>query len=142
MIMDKNQAVIQFNDYKINSIKYIYNPEFQFSEALNVRCNFNIELAMNDEGTKGKLTIIIVVFEDAVENNYPFSLEISITGFFTSIDLSREEFYNLLKVNGVAVLFPFLRSTVADITKSANVETLILPLFNFVKMMEDQQDND
>jgi preprotein translocase subunit SecB len=56
------------------------------------------------------------VFENAKENNYPFSLQIGITGFFSTQDkISEENFKKFLEINGTTALFPFLRSVIATL---------------------------
>jgi len=126
-----------FDDYKIDLIKYKYNSHFEFKEPLEVKSSIKVDINSNEGNSSGSVTIYTKIFENAEKQNYPFSLEVSITGFFSTQEkLSNNELYKLLEVNGSAVLFPFLRSAIADITKTANVDTLIMPLININALIE------
>ncbi|WP_416358930.1 protein-export chaperone SecB [Caldicellulosiruptor danielii] len=83
------------------------------------------------------------MFGNAEENNFPFSLEISLTGYFRgSENIEREKFIELTKYNGTAILFPYLRSAVSDITKAANINPLILPVINVINFIKEQEKKD
>lgn len=89
---------------------------------------------------KATVTLHSTVFDKAKERNYPFSLAISVEGLFsTSENVQRDELFRLGEINGTATLFPFLRSVIADITRTANVDPLILPLVNIYRLVETQK---
>lgn len=138
--MDKEVlSVFQFNDYKVDFMDYKFNPNFNFDKPLDIDFSLKVDVSATDDYTKGKVSILCNVFKDAVSNNYPFSLNICVTGFFSSTDkINQKEMEKFCTINGTAALFPLLRSIVADVTKTANVETLILPLINVPKLMEDK----
>ncbi|WP_239733679.1 protein-export chaperone SecB [Mammaliicoccus sp. M-M49] len=72
----------------------------------------------------------------------PFDLSVSIVGFFelNSDGYEEEEYINLLKVNAVAILYPYLRSIVTDITSKANAfNPLILPPMNIASMLKEEK---
>ena len=73
-------------------------------------------------------------------NKYPFYLSFIIYGIFTNNGLGKEQFKRAVEYNGTALLFPFIRSTVADITKIANNgATLLLPTINVNALIEDSK---
>jgi preprotein translocase subunit SecB len=77
------------------------------------------------------ISLLCKVFDNAEANNYPFSLVVSLSGSFVfDGDMDNESFLNFCKASGTSVLFPFLRSAVANITATGNVQPLMLPLIN------------
>ncbi len=129
--MDELKGNFQFDAYKVDYIKFKYNPNFASKEPITVNFNVKTEIGINDELSKGKVSIQTMIFENAEENVYPFSLSVGISGFYSLKEsVTQEELTNFCQINGTAALFPFLRSVIADITRIANVEPLIMPLLN------------
>ena len=75
------------------------------------------------------------IFENSTENNYPFEISVEILGFFESDndDINSEGFLP----NALAILYPYLRSTITNITANANVQPLILPTMNILSYLKD-----
>ncbi|MGD0621066.1 MAG: protein-export chaperone SecB [Thermacetogeniaceae bacterium] len=142
--MDELKSNFQFDGYKVEHIDYIWNSGFELKEPITVTLAMNVDIGLNDEFTKGSVKIQTSVFENAKENNYPFSLQIGITGFFSTQDkISEENFKKFLEINGTTALFPFLRSVIADITRVANLEPpLLMPLINIhaLSVMQKQSE--
>lgn len=78
------------------------------------------------------------VFKDA-EVNYPYKIDVSMIGYFElSGKATEEQITNLCKINGTAIMFPYIRSAITDLTKITNMEPLILPAINIHKLIESQ----
>ena len=73
------------------------------------------------------------VFPSAQEHDYPFSLYIEAKGYFAakaSEQMTQAFFSRCLQKNGIAILYPYLRSIVTDASRMANVAPVILPTMN------------
>ncbi|MFD2368519.1 protein-export chaperone SecB [Brevibacillus sp. GCM10020057] len=138
--MDKSiTSSFIFENYILNSINFEANPNFKFENPLEINFRVNVEVAINEENNVGIVTLHCKVFEDSLEKNYPFSLYVSLKGFFRSKEsISNELFYEFCRVNGTTALFPFLRSAIADITKASNFEPLVLPLVNINNLISQE----
>jgi len=67
-------------------------------------------------------------------------LEIELVGFFKfETTLEPERIEKLLRINATAILFPYLRSIVSSITANSGFQTLVLPIVNIHKMLEQQE---
>ncbi|HLV09553.1 MAG TPA: hypothetical protein VKY40_05045 [Halanaerobiales bacterium] len=55
--------------------------------------------------------------------------------------MKKDDFDYMCKYNGAAILFPFLRSAITDITKASNVTPLVLPLVNIQKYIDGVENN-
>lgn len=67
-----------------------------------------------------------------------YNLEVCITGFFTfqeANDLDDQRKENLLSKNAVAILMPYLRSQITLLTAQPEVDTVVLPVFNIINML-------
>ncbi|WP_035571558.1 protein-export chaperone SecB [Halonatronum saccharophilum] len=126
-----------FDDYSIDDIEFNLNHDFE-NEGIQVKADTEVEVSKKEDENKGLVKITILIWDNANKENYPFRLKISIIGQF-SADCAMEEnqFHEMCRYNGSAILLPFLRSAITDITKVANVTPLILPLINVQNLLDE-----
>lgn len=139
--MDKQiKSSLKFEQYQVEKIEFQLNPDCDNKE---IEYDFDLDCEIESKEFKeqhiGAIRLKIIIFKNAVENNYPFELSVSVVGIFSSCNMDKNKFDKALKLNGTAILFPFLRSTIADITKTANVNVLFLPLINVHKFLEHKE---
>lgn len=141
--MDKHLiSELQFKDYKVNYIKFDLNESFSDRDEIEIEFKLNTEISISKEINEGKVTLISTVFDSAEENNFPFFLEVSLSGFFRAEEeISKENFIKFLEMSGTATLFPFLRSVITDITRISNVKPLVIPLINIYRLRENTDSN-
>jgi preprotein translocase subunit SecB len=109
-------------------------------EAIPLQHSIEVVVSASEDLHRGKVTLNSRVFENAEQSNYPFSLEVSLTGYFSTTEImTREELGRFCEINGTAALFPFLRSAIADVTKAANFQPLLLPLMNIHNLVEQSK---
>ena len=120
--------------YKINEILFEANNDFE-PKMVNLLLNVEKNIEYVESNTMN-VNIIISVFEKSKE--YPFYLRINLTGMF--IIIPSENNINYEK-NAIAILFPYIRSIITNITSQANVQPLILPPININKLIEDNINN-
>lgn len=125
---------LTFCDYKINEILFEANNDFE-PKMVNLLLNVEKNIEYVESNTMN-VNIIISVFEKSKE--YPFYLRINLTGMF--IINPSENNINYEK-NAIAILFPYIRSIITNITSQANVQPLILPPININKLIEDNINN-
>lgn len=139
MCWQRKMAGIKFNDYIVSKLSYEENENFNNeTNELNATTSFEALISINK--TEAKVTIISQTGDLANEDS-PFQVIIELTGFFEFIEdeSAGVEFEEYLQSNAIAILFPYMRAIVSDvITKANNFPTLILPVANIAKMMEDQ----
>lgn len=75
-----------------------------------------------------------------MKNNYPFNINISLTGVFELDNQDIENRKNFAEINAIAILFPYLRAIVSTYTSNANVPPLILLPVNVVNMIQENQE--
>ena len=71
-----------------------------------------------------------VIIKDEPENRFPINLTVRITGLFEIDGDNIDEINNFLKIQGVQMVFPYLRTMVSNITSSAIMPSIMLPIIN------------
>ncbi|MDQ6420668.1 protein-export chaperone SecB [Paenibacillus sp. LHD-117] len=133
------QSVLQFRNYVVNSVEFHVNHEFNADESVDLDFQVSREIEfVEDEAIILLVTLNVAIFKNAIERNYPFSMNISVTGFFEVDGANGEQKQGLAEVNAVAILFPYIRALVTTYTANANINPLVLPPINIVKMIESQ----
>jgi len=133
--IDRIRSGLQFYDYVVNKVEFYANEHHDGSDV-NLTFRLQREIKYLDHDHIMHVTLHAYVFEGAVENNYPFEINVSVTGFFKISPDLFEDKDSLATTNAVAILFPYVRSLVTTFTGNANVNPLILPTVNVVKMIE------
>lgn len=138
--MNNNEIILKFLEYQIDNIKYETNKSYTKEKISNKSPKISYNIVKDETGSK--FNIIIGAKYDK-ENNLPFNLEIKIRGFFETLnEFSDNEKLEIVVSNGTAILFPYLRSIITDITSKSNFLPIIIPTINFSKMIhEDFQKN-
>ncbi len=74
------------------------------------------------------------------EKQLPFLLNIEYEGIFKlNKRVAKREIEPFAQMNCPAILFPFLRECVADITRRAGFSPLLLPAINFIELAKKQE---
>jgi preprotein translocase subunit SecB len=143
--MDKYvKSVFTFENYIVNKLDFKLNSNFSYSKPVDIDFSVDINVTLADSPLTGRVTLDANVFNDALKENYPFELFVSMTGSFSVTDdsMTKEQFLKFCGLNGTAALFPFLRTIIADVTKAANIEPLILPLINVQNLIDNQNEEE
>lgn len=136
--MEEINSSLRFVDYFVDYVDFKLNNEF---EEKPVNLKFDIDRSVDyleDENNTMLVTLIVKVFDNALKKNYPFSMNVSITGVFELNNVAVERKEVFAEVNAVAILFPYIRALITNFTANVNVAPLILPAINVVKLMEDK----
>jgi preprotein translocase subunit SecB len=78
------------------------------------------------------------VFGNSEIKNYPFEIEVAITGYF---DISENEGNIDFEPNAIAILYPYIRAIISTYTSSANVMPVILPAINVNAVLKNQKEH-
>lgn len=126
---------------KVLNILLLESTFKRFIEVLfepgNVNNDININVSHQIENNQIFVTEKIS-FSMAAGDNKIMEAEITMLGHFEKFGdapLSLEDF---AKVNGPAIIFPFIREQLATQTLKAGIGQIILPPINFVKLSEQK----
>lgn len=70
------------------------------------------------------------------QSGLPFTATVKLIGRFELVDI--EDPVKVISINATAILFPYLRAALSQLTTLANINTLTLPTFNITKMFEEE----
>lgn len=130
--MDKTkQPGIAFNAMVLKSLHFDRDPAAL--EKPNVDINFAQVIGLSPDKTN--LTIEITTTVKELEKSL-FSLSTTFVGLFAVVpgqeNMTLEEF---AQVNGPALMFPYIRELIADITLRSGLKPVIFPPLNIHMMM-------
>lgn len=137
--MGSINSVLRFENYIINKIQYTKNENYQNNEETKKEIDVDLSIKPNIKVDEEKMIVNLstYIFKNSIENNYPFELEIEITGFFTTTGDAVDRF----KANAIAIMYPYVRAIVSTYTALANIPPLILPAINVNALLEQQNNN-
>ena len=130
-MLDSHSA-LRFNGYIVDSIKFEVNKECKLQ---SVPLKVDFKRNMSQIGDKYFVSISVSIFNENLSVDSPFYLFISLTGEFQFTDNADVDNEFMIDINAVAILFPYLRSAVTNITSTANIPPLILPTINVSKLL-------
>lgn len=132
--MEKYESALKFEKYIVNEIHFITNKDFKSEDnkiPLNLKISKKTEI---EENNHMKINLNVNVFKGAREYNYPYEIEMNITGYFSAQGEKVERF----EKNAIAILYPYVRSIISTYTANANVTPLLLQAINVNKLIEQQ----
>lgn len=138
--MDDYRAKITFSNYMVTELHYEQNSNYDFdAEKLDV--DFNIKSKVQISQTNAAVSLSIICGRDD-NSECPFIIRVSLMGIFEyEGNIKSEEAKSLLTTNAIAILFPYLRSLVSDISGKSNIYPQYkLPLINVVAMLKENDD--
>jgi len=133
---EKKYLALNFKRYLINSIDFKYNPEYTGGKA-NMDIEFGHSVAVKN--SEARVSLKCMLFRKAKKEEKPFHLEVHMTGIFEfQTELEGEELNNVLRHQGINILFPYLRAVISNITGNTGLPPIILPLLNVNQLIKNQ----
>ena len=139
MDMNTAKSILNFDGYSVDSIRFVKKEiELKEGEVVDLDHSFSREIQCDQESKEYTVTLGIEI-GTAKDSKMPFELTLEISGHFSidANDLANSDI--LIKQNTVAILFPYLRALITNITSNANVSPIFLPTLNIAKLFEDNE---
>lgn len=137
---EKIVSKLRFNDYEVDKMVFIRNHEFDDSkdEDIALKFSFSSEVLLSSEKEKGIIILTCKLFEeDFSENNLPFYLELTMRGYY---DCEEVEEFEDFELNAMAILLPYLRSTITSFTAQAGIAPVIIPPINVFNVFKNREE--
>lgn len=129
IVSSENDAKISFENYAVNKI--ILRDLEENEESEKEKGNFEINVGIDENKERIKINMKVLPKDRYVE--------IEMIGIFKfSENFPEEDKEKFLRINGAAILYPYIRaytSTVTSFDKTGNA--LIIPTINFQRLYED-----
>lgn len=131
--MSTERAILQFLGYRVDELLFAAKKELSgTTEQIVLEPSFS--RTIKQAGSEEYDVTIGVKLE---QNDLPFEARLSLTGRFKCEDVS--DVPKMLKVNAVAILYPYVRATLSMLTTIAAVPPVIVPTINLAKMFEQEE---
>ncbi len=127
--MENNRFNFDINDCRVTALNFSINKEFEPGPDIPLDINMEMEHDYFDD----KDILRLAVRSSITGEGSPFSLSAEIGGLFhfTTGKPDTIRLQRIAEINCAAILFPFLRETIADIIRRSGLPTLLLPPMNF-----------
>ncbi|MGN1213034.1 MAG: protein-export chaperone SecB [Christensenellales bacterium] len=110
--------------YYFNEIYFALNNNNN-NKVIKYRPEFTYQIRKVDEDN-----FISILRLKIYNENFPFELKLSMCAEFALPNFEEKKYDKLIKKDVPSIMFPFMRSAVANITTTANIPPLILPIIN------------
>lgn len=126
------------DQFKINKLSFSANENFKMKKNKPVLIDHKI-------GTRSKYSKknkILNVFLKVtfIDGDIPFFIDIEGEGIFTfKEELDKKLLDQFATINCPAMIFPYIRETIADLTRRAGYPPLHMPAINFVEMAKSKK---
>lgn len=129
-------AEIQLKHYYVSRIEMKYNLESESVDTNNVQ--FSHDIAYRDDNN------VEVILNCKISDEAGSNLELTLNGFFEIAvgdgkEKDSEDIKALCERNTLSILFPYLRSSISDISIKANISPIILPTINILALIDSQK---
>lgn len=115
------KPVIEFKGYKIKQIIY---TDLSDEKELANKIERTVHAGISEDRAKAVITLNVDVLDEKKKSKTSVELD----GFFkVNTDQSLEKIKEYLAINGVAIVYPYLRSIVSMVTSLDSTSSIILP---------------
>ena len=126
---------MDFKDFRIHKIEFRVNEKFK---PKNKPIVINTSLKIDHKYNKRKKELKVLIEVSQNEIDAPFSYVVEGIGIFHFIkEPDEQQLVRIASINCPAILFPYIREAVADMTRRSGFGPLHLSPINFVKLAEE-----
>lgn len=126
---------IDFRDCRLLTVHFELNRNFVPGPEVRLETNLALTHAYFDD-EQGKSCLRLFIKLQLHGEGTPLSAEVEVGGLFgvSAKPVDAVEATKLAEINCAAIVFPYLRETVADLTRRSGLAPLHLPPINFVEL--------
>jgi len=119
---------------RLNEVHFALNQGYKREKNKPIEIIHAIEIGYKQ--TDKVLQVLVSVSSDA--ENQPFRFSVAWEGSFTFEEMPpKEELDRIIHINCASIIYPYVRESIADLTRRAGRAPLNLAPFNFVAMYEE-----
>lgn len=127
------EATFSFSRFRIIKLVFSINPKHKPKKTLII----NSDLSLGSKFKKQEKTLFSFLKVVIKKGNVPFFIEIETEGRFLFDTMPDKDSLNRISsINAPAIMYPYLREAIADVSRRAGFNPLHLAPFNFVRLAE------
>jgi preprotein translocase subunit SecB len=137
-----SQAVLQFKDYYVVETQYKTDPFYSRMPDEKIVPSFSFDISPCQENPNSAYIELGIEIGDSTLMDSAYYVYARILGYFSLLgDISDpKEIASYFRINAVAILYPYLRALVSDLTSRGSESPIILPTMNIQKMMAELEE--
>ena len=135
--MKKTQEFVNFtfDEFRLLNVSFSVNVDFDFENDVKI----NPHISRKSEYDEKKRILISYVKVSLTGDEAPFAFTVEGAGHFTFEKKPvKKQLDAVSKINAPAIIYPYIRETIADMTRRAGLPPLHLPPVNFVNLAETE----
>lgn len=127
--------------FKIVEIKQIeshfaLNPDFKIDNDKPIEIDYRINISFDKKDKM--VNVVVSIVSD--NKNQPFTFNIATAGLFNFNKLPRkQELEKVARINCASIILPYIRESLADLTRRAGLTPFHIAPVNFIKIYEEQK---
>jgi preprotein translocase subunit SecB len=130
-------------DYKFNiqqirlvEAHFSLNPKYQWEKDKHISFGNKFEIKFK----KTDKAVFVMLSAASDSETQPFQYRVACEGVFAfETPPAKEDLDRIVHVHCATIIFPYVRETLADLTRRANLQALNLPPFDFAVMYREKQ---
>lgn len=139
------QPAIRFERYCISNLEFNIDERHWKDESASKELSLKMEFSVShyDTQKKGDKELRITFNTKAFKEDNSFVLSFKAVAFFaTSVfDIGDDDKTDaLVNQSAPAIIFPYVRATISQLTQQCGFSPVILPVFNFTKSIKEVED--
>ncbi len=136
-----SKASLQFKEYQVIETYYKKIPFAQHTtDDQKIVPDFTYRLDIDPENVNRATIELGISIGDESLGTSQYFISAKILGLFEIVgEIDEESRPSYYRLNAVAILYPYLRSLVSDLTGKGNERPVILPTMNIVRMMNEYE---
>lgn len=138
--MNANKAILQFKDYKVMEMAFRADLSADLESEKAITPEFKVNIHTEDDDIKKAIIEIELVIGEEFNLDDVY-VRVVVAGFFemkTEIQ-DKDVIFSHYEINGVSILFPYVRSIVSDLTSKGSDQPIILPTMNIHAAIQAQK---
>ncbi|TAL25429.1 MAG: hypothetical protein EPN94_05230 [Nitrospirae bacterium] len=128
---------MKFANFALLKVNFFLNQEYKEGSADTAIAP---DIAISHEFREKEKQLIVILGLRQLKGNIPYRFEVESGGIFQFENVPEEKLLKQLAIiNCPAILFPYVRETIADLTRRAGFPPLHLNPINFIQLAKDQE---
>lgn len=142
--MESNKIMSEFqfiDSYIKNSNIKIYNRNIKNSKLeLGVEVNIS-EIKENNDELSAELRLKNIIKIRNQNEDVLVEIEVEMAGIFKAHNMKNDKFMKFMKFSGTPIISQSIRSYVMNISALSGVDTIRIPLINYVEFFKNNDEN-
>ena len=124
-----HESILKFLNYTVDVLRYEHHDCNVPEGKIEIKQSITKCIQMHEDGFFDAMLSFKTIQQEGI--SYPFDIEVQVTGHFQiQSDNTCDSSDAIINQNSYAILFPYLRAIITNLTGTANIPPIILPIMN------------